>query len=133
MRLKLLIFALLGFAGTLMVPAIGAQTVEDAANVEVETAPVRLDGRTLFRVRGTTSRPAAARAEYIEQRIREAADDPAVTAESLVVATEPLGLSIRAGSHLLVYVSEADAQVESVTAPVLAEFHRRQIAESIGR
>lgn len=105
----------------------------DPGSVEVETAAVRLDGRVLFRVRGTSSRPAADRAASIEQRIRAAAEDPAVAVESIAVTSEPLGLGIRAGNQLLVYVSEADAQIETVTPPVLAEFHRRQIAESITR
>ncbi len=100
-------------------------------DTEVETAPVRLDGRTLFTVRGTSSRPARDRADSIVERIREAAEDPAVSSESLTVAQEPFGLGIRAGSRLLVYVSEADAKVESVTPAVLAESHRRQIVQSI--
>jgi small-conductance mechanosensitive channel len=115
----------------LLATASGAQQTGDVADFEVETAPVRIDGRTVFEVRGTSSRPAEDRAASIAERIREAADDPQVTTGSLTVVEEPLGLSIRAGEQLLVYVSEADAKVEAVTPAVLAEFHRRRIAQTI--
>lgn len=115
-------------AGGLTVHATAATQPGD---IEVETAPVRIDGRTLFVVRGTSSRPARDRAESIMTRIREAAEDPGVDSKSLVVVQEPLGLSVRAGNRPLVQVFEADAEIESVTLPILAEAHRRQIAESI--
>jgi small-conductance mechanosensitive channel len=125
---------LVGLTALLLLTAVRAQEEQSlAADLEIETAPVRLDGRTLFLVRGTTSRPASERAASIVQRIRDAAEDPAVNATSLTIVTEPVGLSIRAGSHLLLYVTEADAQIEAMTPPVLAEFHRRQIGESIDR
>ncbi|MCC7258071.1 MAG: mechanosensitive ion channel [Gammaproteobacteria bacterium] len=119
--------------GGLPLAGTGAEGGTDTAEFEVETAPVRLDGRTLFIVRGTTSRPAQVRAASIVQRIADAAEDPAVDAAALTVVTEPVGLSIRAGSHLLLFVTEADARIEAMTPQVLAEFHRRQIAESIDR
>ena len=119
-------------------PAAHAQQQADTADLtqqsddlEVETAPVRLDGRSLFRVRGTSSRPPAERAAAITSRIVASANDASVSTDSLVIAMEPLGLGIRAGSHLLMYVTEADAQLESVTPAVLAELHRGKIAESI--
>lgn len=125
--------ALIVFALAAVAPAPRATAAVEPDDAEVETAPVRLDGRTLFAVRGTSSRPAKARAESIVERIRDAAEDAAVSTESLVVAPEPLGLSIRAGTRLLMYVSEADAKLEAVTPAILAEVHRRQIAETIER
>ncbi len=121
-----IMFALVA-VGLTMHPAVAAQPDD----TDVETAPVRVDGRTLFVVRGTSSRPARDRASSIEERIREAAEDPGVSSESLIVVQEPLGLSIRAGNRSLVSVFEADAQIESVTLQILAEAHRRQIAQSI--
>jgi hypothetical protein len=133
MRLRLARLVVLVLAGGLLVPMIRAQEPSDAVDLEVETAPVRVDGRTLFTVRGTTSRPAQERAAAIVQRITDAAMDPSVSTASVVIATEPVGLSIRAGSHLLLYVTEADARIEAMTPAVLAEFHRRRIAETIER
>lgn len=114
-------------------PVSWAQELSEAAAVEVATAPVQIDGYTLFKVRGASSQPAQKRAAAIAQRIRDAADDPAVRPDDLSIAPEPVGLGIRAGDRLLVYVSESDARLESQTPVVLAEFHRRQIAESIQR
>jgi small-conductance mechanosensitive channel len=124
------------FAGTLLLlfaAAASAQQATSTTDVEVETAPVRLDGRTLFAVRGTSSRPAAVRAESIVRRIRDAAADPAVAPESLVIVPEPIGLGIRAGNRLLMYVTQLDAQVESATPAPLAEMHRLQIVDAIVR
>lgn len=114
-----------------MGPAAFAQEAEVPADVEIETAPVRLDGHTLFTVRGTSSRPAAERAESIGERIRDAAADSSVTLESLAVVPERLGQGLRAGDRVLMYVTELDAQLESATPPELAEFHLRQITEAI--
>jgi small-conductance mechanosensitive channel len=120
-------------AGPGLMPVAQAEELSEAGPAEVATAPVQIDGYDLFKVRGASSQPAEKRAAAIAQRIRDAADDPAVRAEALTIAPEPVGLGIRAGDRLLVYVSEPDARIESVTPAVLAEFHRRQIAEAIQR
>jgi small-conductance mechanosensitive channel len=126
-------FALLAVMCGLVAQLAWPQESADVVEAEIETAPVRLDGRTLFIVRGTTSRPAKERAAAIVQRIIDAAKDPSVSTASVVIATEPVGFSIRAGRHLLLYVTEADARIEAMTPAVLAEFHRRRIAETIER
>ena len=48
-------------------------------------APVIIDGAVLFRVRGVTSFPAEVRARLIQERILEAARDPAVAPDSIRV------------------------------------------------
>lgn len=127
-------FILIMLAAAAFASAVRAeQPPASLSDLEVETAPVRLDGRTLFTVRGASSQPAAKRAAAIAQRIRDAADDPTVRTDSLTIVPEPFGLGIRAGNHLLVYVADADARIESATPAILAELHRRRIAESIDR
>ena len=57
-------------------PRLFAQDAEhDAANIEaaIVTAPVEMDGHTLFRVRGATSMPADVRAARISGRLAAAA------------------------------------------------------------
>ena len=49
-----------------------------ASERQVVTAPVVIDGRVLFRVRGVTAFPAAERAATIAQRIRAVAEDRAI-------------------------------------------------------
>lgn len=113
--------------------ALAQDVAAPAADIEAETAPVRLDDYTLFSVRGISSRPAEARAAAIAERIREAAADSAVTVDSVTVVPESLGLALRAGNRVLMYVTDVDAQVESAPASVLAEAHRGQVAEAIER
>ncbi len=110
-----------------------AQESANPPDVEIETAPVQLDGRTLFTVRGTSSRPAAERAESIGERIRDAAADPSVMPESLAAVPERIGIGLRAGNRVLLYVTELDAQLEAAKPAELAEFHLRQITEAIAR
>lgn len=101
------------------------------ADVEVETAPVRIDGVTLFRVRGSSSKPAAERAALISQRIEEVARDSSISTASLTVQPGVLGLDIRAGTRHVMTVVDADAQLEALAPMVVAEVHRAQIARSI--
>jgi hypothetical protein len=54
-------------------------------------APVVVDGRTLFRVRGSEAVPASARAEAIAVRIVAIARDPSIAADTIAVEERPLG------------------------------------------
>lgn len=126
-------FVLAALATAWLCGVAGAEgTAEDAA-IEVDTAEVRLDGWRLFAVAGTTSRPAAERAEAIAQRIAEAAADPAVDSSRLAIQPADLGLEVRAGSRLLMMVTTVDAQLEGVPQAVVAETHRQQIGRAIDR
>ena len=98
---------------------------------EIPTAQVRFDDRTLFRVRGVSSFPAAERAAAIAARIAAAARDPAVGPDAIVVAPAAVGLEIRAGDTILVSLVPADAALESVRLDVLAEAHRQRIRKAI--
>lgn len=108
-----------------------AQDELEPAGAEVQTAPVRLDGRTLFTVRGISSMPAEDRAAAIAKRIRDVAGDPAISTSSIALYPEPLGIAIRADSRPIMTVTEADARLESVAPEIMAEAHRRQMALSI--
>src|SRR4051812_14814070 len=59
--------------------------VDVAAETEVATAPVEIDGELLFRVRGVTSFPAKERAAAIQKRIEQLAADPKFKAEDVKV------------------------------------------------
>jgi hypothetical protein len=48
-----------------------------------QLAPVRIDGRTLFQVRGVSAYPAAERAQAIVGRIKDVASDSSVSSNSL--------------------------------------------------
>jgi len=104
-----------------------------APEVEIPTAPVQVDGRTLIRVRGTSSFPAEERAGLIAGRIVAVARDASVPPESIVVTPVPIGLEIRAGETLLMTVIPADAALESVQLRSLGETHRRRIAAAVAQ
>jgi small-conductance mechanosensitive channel len=103
----------------------------EAQSPETPTAPVLLDGRTLFKVRGTSSNPASERAAAISGRIDALAGNPAVALADLVVLPGQIGLEIRAGNDLLMVLVPADAALEGVRPDVLAESHRQRIERAV--
>ncbi|MCL4779168.1 MAG: mechanosensitive ion channel family protein [Gammaproteobacteria bacterium] len=120
----------LGPIGTLQ-----AESPEDSDSeiVEVETAAVRLDGRPLLSVAGTSSRPAAVRAEAISERLQAIAADDSLAADAVAAVPGPLGAEIRLGNRLIMVVTGRDAQIEGVPIDVLSETHRQQIIDAIER
>jgi len=100
---------------------------------ETPTAPVLLDRRTLFKVRGTSSNPAAERAAAISGRIADLAGDPDINLAGLTVVPGQFGLEIRAGNKLLMVLVPADAALEGVRPEVLAESHRQRIEREVTR
>ena len=110
-----------------------AQPAQSAAtpDPDVPTAAVVLDGIELFRVRGVSSYPAAARAGLIEDRIVEAAADPRVAPASLRVVEGPGALRIMAGDHLVMGVVDADAAIEDVSRLDLASAHMIAVRDAI--
>jgi small-conductance mechanosensitive channel len=118
-----------------IVPAARAQnaTVPAVPELAIPTAPVEVDGVVLFRVRGATSLPAAVRADAWAERIREAAQDPAIDPNNLRIVETNHGLEFRVGDHLLGLVVEADARLEGLTAPELALAHSAAIKAAIER
>lgn len=57
-------------------------TPEDAT-IDIQTAPVKLDGKTLFDVRGQTAYPAEKRAQLVADRIEAVAKDRGFDPQSL--------------------------------------------------
>ena len=106
-------------------------TQESAATAVAETAPVLVDGQVLFHVRGVSSLPAADRARRIHAQIVAAAQDPAVTSESITV-TDAEGISrISRGTQVIMALVDADAALEQVDRPILAQAHRQRIQYAI--
>jgi small-conductance mechanosensitive channel len=97
------------------------------------TAPVVVDGVTLFRVRGVAAYPAEQRAAAIADRIAAVASDRTIPVESLTVREAPLASVLAAAGNQLLQVVDADAGLEGVSRPVLADIYRGRIADAIGR
>jgi small-conductance mechanosensitive channel len=143
MRIRTLILPWL--LGILALPALAATSIEaatpthpdHAANHElvdtIHLAPVMIDGATLFQVRGITAYPAEKRAADIAGRIIGIARDPAVSTDSIRVAERPQGSAILAGERHLMTVFDADARIDAIDRPIVAQAYARNIASAIVR
>ncbi len=104
-----------------------------ASERETVTAPVMIDGRVLFRVRGVTAFPADQRAAMIASRIRVlAADETTPPSEIHLVASEH-STDIVAGDNSIISVFDADASAEAHGLPrqALAQIYLKKIAGAV--
>ena len=99
--------------------------------VEQPTAPVVVDGVTLFRVRGISSYPAERRAAEIANRIAGVAADRAIPAESLTVQDTPTASIVVAKGQRLFGVLDVDAELEGLTRQLVAGAYRDRVAQAI--
>ena len=121
-RLKFL-FALCWAALILVLPIQVRATTSAGtapADVEIATAPVKVDGQVLFSVRNAWTYPAELRAKIIRERIESAAADRSVETGALHVVTTGPYSAIMAGDRILMGVSEDDAQLAGRTRQELA-------------
>ena len=84
-------------------------------------APVRFEGEILFYVRGTSVIPAAERAIIISKRIRKAAANPAIHADSVKLIPETDRIQVYADQDFIMNVFPVDAETEGVTLNMMAE------------
>ena len=106
-----------------------ALLTEEAERAQV-TAPVVIDGRELFRVRGFAGYPAEQRAGLIAQRIVAVARDASVP-PSVKASRSPEGLRLAAGDRQLMAVVEADARLEGLQPEILASVYVPRIEQAI--
>jgi small-conductance mechanosensitive channel len=126
-----------GLAGVILIAALTLSSVraQRADNGEVETeiptAPVELDGATLFRVRGVSAFPAEERARRIEERLVAVAGDRAIPIDSLRIVEGEGLVQIVAGDRPIVAFVPADAHLEQVGPQTLATAALARIREAI--
>ena len=101
------------------------------AAVSAPTAPVTIDGRVLFNVRGISTYPAVRRASDIEGRIRALARDRSFDPATLPIEDEPLGTRIGAVDRRVMRVTDADAEAEGIPRRLFAEVCAGQIRAAI--
>ena len=101
---------------------------ESAPDDLVPTAPVTIDGETLFRVRGVSSYPATHRADVIADRIRELASDPEDDLTALRTVDLANETRIVYRDSMLMTLFDADAALDGVRRQTLAELYREKIA-----
>jgi small-conductance mechanosensitive channel len=107
------------------------QTKSTDLEAELPTAPVVIDGKVLFRVRGTSAFPADRRAAGIAERIVALAADPTVSADAVHPVETDIGTAIVADRHRLMVVVDSDARLESVQRKVLTEIFVRTIRQAL--
>lgn len=96
------------------------------------SAPVVVDGVTLFKVRGVSSYPAEKRAKAIADRIVMLAVDPRFDKASLTIDdSEPSQSKIMAGNQVVINVLNADARQEGVDRITLARSFVMRIGEAV--
>ena len=104
-----------------------------ASELETVTAPVVVDGRVLFRVRGVTAFPAADRAATIAQRIRAVAADAAISPTALHLVAKEHWTEIVAGANSIMGVFDADAAAEGpgLSRQALAQIYLNHISSTL--
>ena len=93
------------------------------AEIAHVTAPVLLDGETLFRVRGTSSYPAAERARLISARIEDVARTAGIAPEVVRAVPAEEFVNITAGDRFLAAATDADARLEGISRALLAQIY----------
>ncbi len=97
----------------------------------IPTAPVVVDGKTLFYLRGVSAFPAEKRAAQVRANIVAAADDEAIGLDQFRIEEFPDRSDIYAGTLRLLTVHEVDAAVESVQRPLLAMTYLGAIVQAV--
>jgi len=124
---------LIAILAAVAVAAPAAQEPEDGGHpdADIRTAPVTLDGRDLFRVRGVTSFPAEERAGAIAVRIEALAADTKVAPDSVQAVEDDGFTRIMSGERRIMAVFDADAKVEQVSRQTLARVAAERIARAV--
>jgi small-conductance mechanosensitive channel len=108
-----------------------AITDDSTSDVAFHRAPVTVDGRVLFSLRGASSYPAEQRALAVSQRIENVAANSAYSADQLRQEITPNVTTIVVHDQPIVRLFDADAALEGMPRPILAEIDQHRIAEAI--
>ncbi len=111
-------------------PSFAFQLETDSL-AEYLNAPVIVDGKILFNVRGTSSYPAGNRADLIKSRIETVAEDLSIPANSITDVHSETHDSIFISGKFIMGVYDADALLEGVRREVLTSLIKKRIQTSI--
>lgn len=115
-----------------LLAATGAARAQDAVET-IRTAPVVVDGRALYEVRGISGVSAEARAALIRDAIVAAARDPGFDPARMALVPVEGGVELREGGRPVRTIFDADARLEAVDTPVLADAVRDATAGAIAQ
>ena len=132
-KYSLAILALIGLTcGTAAYAQSGVVDVAEVNSTVFKTAPVIVDGRILFSVRGLSSYPASVRASDVRKHILKVARDDTIDPDSIDAVQVGNYLEIKAGTdNLLIRLFAADAEIEAVPLDLLAKSFVIQIRHCV--
>lgn len=110
---------------------MGGPDAPEMSDAPVGTAPVVVDGHTLYSVRGLSAFPASQRATIITDRILVLARDPAFDPARLEITDTQTHTRIGPETRPVQHITDADAELEGIDRRVLAEAYRARILEAI--
>jgi small-conductance mechanosensitive channel len=125
-----LLALMLAFGLMASADALGQDGEADSADGP-QTAPVVIDGETLFFLRGVTAFPAAQRAALVRSKIVDLAQDASFDVKDLTLSTAADHTGVYAGDTVVMTIVDVDAAIEGLERPLLAEIYKAKIAESI--
>ncbi len=135
LAILLLLVAVAGVArsGTAIAQSEGKDASLIASEREMVNAPVVVDGRVLFRVRGVTAFPADQRAATIASRIRAVAANETTPPTALHLVASEHSTDIVAGDNGIMSVFDADANAEAPGLPrqALAQIYLKKVAGAV--
>jgi small-conductance mechanosensitive channel len=99
--------------------------------IQSDVAPVRLDGKTLFFVRGISSYPAELRAATISKRIRKAALDRSLLNDSVKIIDLGDRTMVYAGKEFVMNIYTPDANLEGIDRMVLSGIIQQRIGDAV--
>lgn len=105
--------------------------ITDESTLEEKSAPVVVDGTTLFRVRGVSAYPAEKRAQAIADRIVALAADPTFDKQTLSLEDQAESTAVMVGARVVMVISESDARLEGIDRHMLGRSIRWRIGEAL--
>ena len=124
-------FTLLVVGVVVQQPGAAQTASSQGDDAEVQSAPVKLDGETLFRIRGVSAYPAEHRAQLIADRIKAVAGDRGFSAQNIAINETPFSTQIIAGNLVIVNLFDGDAQLEHVRRQTLGTAYLLRIQSAV--
>jgi small-conductance mechanosensitive channel len=104
--------------------------IEDT-NIQIQVAPVKLDGHVLFYLRGVSSFTAETRVKEINKKLKSFAENDSISADSIKIVDSKSYSGIYAGDKILLRILDADAEIEGIGREILAQIITKKISESV--
>ncbi len=113
--------------------AVQALAQSGESTRQIPTAPVWVDGKVLFQLRGISAYPAEERAARVRERIIQLARNESIAADEIVFRQEDGHYVIEARDQRLIMLIDADANLEGIPLAMLAEVVSLRIQDSVTR